>query len=432
MIANAESATSLLQRKGTLGLVATNTLAQGDTREVGLDAMVADGFTITRAIQSRPWPATSANLEYAAVWGTLSPVSKEVLRVADGIKVRRISTLLEPTGRTEGNPIRLTENAGVAFQGCIVLGMGFVLDVTEAQEWIATDPRNAEVLFPYLNGEDLNQRPDSSASRWVIDFNDRTETEAAKYSLPYARIREHVKPERMRNNRKVYRDYWWQYAEKRPAMRKAIAELDEVLAIARVSKSVMAVRMSTKQVFHEKLVVFASDSHALQAIVSSSVHQLWAIKYGTTMRMDPTYTPDLVFGSLPRPKISDRLDAAGRTLDEERREIMLRRDLGLTELYNLVNDPDLPDSADSDVARLREIHVELDHAVLNSYGWSDIEPAHDFHTYRQVTRWTVSPAARVELLDRLLEENHRRAENQRSKRALTGSEIPREEGTLFV
>ena len=31
--------------------------------------MVDAGFTITRAIQSRSWPATSANLEYAAVWG---------------------------------------------------------------------------------------------------------------------------------------------------------------------------------------------------------------------------------------------------------------------------------------------------------------------------------------------------------------------------
>ncbi|WP_169746045.1 hypothetical protein, partial [Lentzea albidocapillata] len=106
--------TSLLQRKGTVGLVATNTVAQGDTREVGLDAMVAAGFTITRAIQSRSWPASSANLEYAAAWGTLSPVPDDVPRVADDIRVRRISTLLEPAGRTEGNPIRLKENSGIA------------------------------------------------------------------------------------------------------------------------------------------------------------------------------------------------------------------------------------------------------------------------------------------------------------------------------
>lgn len=90
---------------------------------------------------------------------------------------------------------------------------------------------------------------------------------------------------------------------------------------------------------------------------------------------------------------------------------MLRRN-GLTKLYNLVNDPDIADSADTDVARMREIHVELDQAVMDAYGWSDVPLEHGFHTYRQMRRWTVSPTARVEILDRLLEENPRRAATQ--------------------
>ncbi|MFC7573134.1 hypothetical protein ACFQX8_12335 [Klenkia terrae] len=64
---------------------------------------------------------------------------------------------------------------------------------------------------------------------------------------------------------------------------------------------------------------------------------------------------------------------------------------------------------DSDVNRIRAIHVELDQAVMAAYGWGDVQLDHGFHTYRQMTRWTVSPAARVEILDRLLEENHLRA-----------------------
>jgi hypothetical protein len=91
---------------------------------------------------------------------------------------------------------------------------------------------------------------------------------------------------------------------------------------------------------------------------------------------------------------------------------MLRRGLGLTKLYNLVNDPDLPNSADADIARLRALHVDVDQAVTDAYGWADISLDHDFHTYRQMERWTVSPAARVEILDRLLEENHKRAAAQ--------------------
>ena len=140
--------------------------------------MVKSGFAITRAIQSRSWPSQSANLEYAAVWGTRDTVSPGVTAVCDDATVPRISTLLEPAGRVEGIPQRLVENQGVAFIGCYVLGKGFILEPEEAAKWIAEDSRNAEVLFPYLNGEDLNSRPDCSASRWVVDFNDRGQGEA--------------------------------------------------------------------------------------------------------------------------------------------------------------------------------------------------------------------------------------------------------------
>jgi hypothetical protein len=401
-----------LQANGDLGLIATNTVAQGDSREVGLDAMVAEGFTITRAIQSRSWPAASANLEYAAVWGTLDEVAADVPRFADDNPVRRISTLLEPAGRAEGNPVSLTENSGLSFQGCIVLGKGFVVDVVEAQEWIATDPRNAEVLFPYLNGEDLNSRPDASASRWVIDFNERSEIEAATFALPFARLEELVKPERAGKPKDVRDAPWWLFLRARPSMRAAIASLSELLVITRHSKTVMPLRVPTGQVPSEACVVFATDSYSVQAVLSSSLHQIWAITYGSTLETRVRYTPSDVFETFPRPPSADDLAGIGRVLDEERREMMLRRDLGLTKLYNLVNDPELADSADEDVARLRSIHVELDQRVSDAFGWSDIPLDHGFYTYRKMLRWTVTPAARVEILDRLLEENLRRAAHE--------------------
>jgi hypothetical protein len=410
-----------LQRNGDLGLIATNTVAQGDSREVSLDAMVSGGFTITRAIQSRSWPAASANLEYAAVWGTVGSMADDAPRVADDIEVRRISTLLEPAGRVEGNPVRLAENSGLGFIGCYLLGMGFVLTPDEAQEWIAADARNAEVLSPYLNGEDLNSRPDTSPSRWAIDFNDWSEAKAAEFAVPFARVRALVKPERQRTKpdgtfvlRRPLPERWWQYGDKRPALRKAIAELPEVLVIALVSKTVMPMRVPTNQVFSHALGVFATDDYGAQAVLSSSLHQLWAITYGSGMRNDPRYTPSDVFETFPRPTPTERLAEIGHAVDEERREIMLRRGLGLTKLYNLVNDPALTDAMDRDVSRLRAIHEELDQQVLAAYGWADIAPSHGFHEYRKMERWTVSPSARVEILDRLLEENHRRAAIQKS------------------
>jgi hypothetical protein len=400
----------LLNPQGNLGLIATNTVAQGDTRAVGLKQMVEKGFTITRAIQSRPWPVANVNLEYAAIWGTRAKVSSSVPRVSDDIAVVQISTLLEPG--EDMDPYRLVDNMGIAFQGCNILGMGFTVDPSEAKSWIKSDPKNAEILFPLLNGDDLNSRSDSSAARWVIDFNDRSEAESANYALPYEQVRALVKPQRERGSGQWRNRPWWLFERSRPQMRKAIAGLDEILAIALVSKTVMPLRILNGQVFSHALGVFATDSFADQAVLSSSLHQLWAVRYGSTLETRSRYTPSDVFETFPRPAGTQRLAEAGWTLDTERREIMLRRDLGLTKLYNMVNDPDALESADSDVARMREIHVELDHAVMDAYRWGDVALDHGFHTYRQMLRWTVSPVARVEILDRLLAENLRRTEAQ--------------------
>jgi hypothetical protein len=405
-------AVELLRHDGNLGLIATNTIAQGDTREVGLDQMVARGLEITRAVQSSKWPVATANLEYAAVWGTRKRIPEGIARWADGVEASRITSLLEPAGRTAGSPVRLSSNLDIAFQGVKIDGIGFVIPEKDAKEWLASDPRYADVLFPYLSGEDMNSRSDCSPSRWVIDFYDKSEEEAARFERAYARVVSLVKPERMKNNRKLYRDYWWHHAEKRPGLRRAIAGLSEVLAITLHGKTLMPARVPTTWIFSHGLAAFATDSFSDQAVLSSNVHQMWAIKYGSGIRHDPRYTPSDVFETFPQPVASDRLVEWGKRLDGDRRRIMLRRDIGLTKLYNLVNNPSISGSSEPDVETMRRLHVELDEAVMAAYGWSDVPLEHGFHTYRQMTRWTVSPAARVEILDRLLEENLRRAAAQ--------------------
>ncbi|GIF09683.1 Eco57I restriction-modification methylase domain-containing protein [Actinoplanes siamensis] len=405
-------AMSLLRDGGSIGLISTNSIAQTDTREVGLDQMVENGFKIMRGIRSKPWPAAGANLEYAAVWATNAEVQAEAERVLDGLPVRSISTLLEPEGRVSGSPVRLDENIGIAFNGCKIGGQGFIVSPEEATEWISADVRNREVLFPYLGGEDVNSRFDLSAPRWVIDFNARTAEQASVYTIPFGRVADAVKPERMLVNRKAHRDRWWQFAENYPTMRRAILPFEEVLVLTLVSKTIMPVRVSTGQVFSHKLCVFATDSFADQTVLSSSVHQLWASRYGSTMRSDANYSPSDVFLTLPRPAPTSRLLEVGEALEKQRCELMNSRQIGLTRLYNLVNDVGLSGDSDGDVARIRQLHVQLDEAVMAAYGWADVSLEHGFHTYRQMTRWTVSPAARVEILDRLLAENLRRAAAQ--------------------
>ena len=322
-----------------------------------------------------------------------------------------MSTMLDAQGGSTGLPVRLRSSSGIAFLGAKVYGMGFVIDPDEAQEWIAKDTRNSEVLFPFLNGDDLNSRPDCCASRWVIDFNDRSEEEAATYPIPFARVLERVKPERMKlfgrnssgNDRATN---WWRFGRRTPALARAIAGLSEVLSIALVSKTVMPVRVPTRQVFSHALGVFATSDYGIQAVLSSSLHQLWAITYGSTLETRVRYTPSDVFETFPLPEITGELAEVGLALDQGRRVMMSRRNMGLTKLYNMVNDPTITPTNDHDIALLRDLHVQVDRAAAASYGWSDIELGHGHYAYRGIERWSVSPTARLALLERLLMKNH--------------------------
>ncbi|WP_308418052.1 MULTISPECIES: type IIL restriction-modification enzyme MmeI [Streptomyces] len=278
-----------------------------------------------------------------------------------------------------------------------------MLSPQQAEELIQRDPRNRDVLFPYLNGEDLNSRPDCSASRWVINFHDWPEERAREYPEVFAIVERDVKPERLKNNRKVYRDYWWQYAEKRPAMLKAIKGLDSVLAVALVSRTVMPVSVPTGQVFSHMLGVFAASDSAHLALLDSGIHYAWAIARASSLKGDLRYTPSDVYETMPLPTGSTTMAVAGAELDQIRRSVMLQRGLGLTKLYNLVHDPSI---IDADIHALRAAHVEVDHAVMQAYDWQDLHFRHDFTTTRKSTRFSLPQPVQTEVIDRLLELNH--------------------------
>ncbi|MFJ6473322.1 Eco57I restriction-modification methylase domain-containing protein [Streptomyces globisporus] len=397
----------LLSARGQLGYITTNTLVQGDTLEVGLAQATSRGMTLRRGQSSHPWPSTSANLEIVNVWGSQAPLSDMSLRWLDGEEVPAIGGDLEPVGRVSGRPRRLAENDRIAFQGSNILGMGFTLEIGQAAELIRQDPRNAEVLAPFVIGKDLNQRPDYSASRWVINFRDWPIERAEQYPDAIDIVRRLVKPERDRNKDRSRRELWWRFTRPAPELYEAIRELHYVLALSRHSSAVLPVRIETGVVFSEAAVVFALEDFASLALLSSSFHTAWAVRYGSTIRRDVRYTPSDVFLTLPRPDSTPEMERLGKRLDSERCELMLDRGWGLTTTYNRVHDPS---DRDLKVQALRELHAEIDVSVLAAYGWSDLDLEIGHHPTKIGTRWTVSKEARFELLDRLLEENYRRAD----------------------
>ncbi|MFD4878356.1 type IIL restriction-modification enzyme MmeI [Streptomyces sp. NPDC058420] len=305
---------------------------------------------------------------------------------------------------------RLVANKGKSFQGSNVLGKGFILTPDQADDLIQRDPRNKDVLFPYLNGEDLNSRPDCSASRWVINFHDWSEEQARSYPEVFAIIERDVKPERLKvRHSKNARERWWLYERRRPELYSTIADMDRVLVVALVSRTVMPVTVPTGQVFSHMLGVFASPDLAHTALLGSGIHYVWAIARASSLKGDLRYTPSDVYETLPLPAATLRMEDSGRALDGLRREIMTERKIGLTSLYKIVHDPrDLS----NEIQAFRETHREVDEATADAYGWCDLKLDHGFQRTRQGIRFLISPAAASEMVDRLLELNHIQRENE--------------------
>ncbi len=395
----------LLSGRGQLGFVTTKTIAKGAPPHVGMEQVTKSHLTIRAARSPHPWPTRSASLQIVEFWATCAKPSKHAAYWVDGEEVPAIGPDLEPYGNVRGQPMQLHENYAMAFVGSYILGSGFMLSEDQKSDLIGRDGSNQEVIQSYVNGKDLDRRPDSSGSQWIINCRNWPLGQAEEYTDCIDIVRRLVKPLRDTNKRKPRRERWWIYAERASQLYDSIDGFKHVLAIAQTSNTVMPMRIKAKQVFDQTCIIFAKEDHATLAILSSNIHSTWVMRYTTPMRSDLRYLPSNVFLTLPRPKLISELESLGRQLDETRRELMLSHAWGLTKTYNRVHDPDNHEVA---IEELREIHVAIDEAVMRAYGWGDLDLKIGHHPTKIGIRWTVSKEARFELLDRLLEENHRR------------------------
>ena len=286
-------------RKGRVGIIATNTIAQGDTREVGLDQAVdVLHWNIYRADKSRPWEGTAA-VEVSLLW--LGHAGRDEHRILDDDVVLDITPALDPKSRVSGNPYRLQANDDKSFRVQRARDRLHPRSREEVDALIAADPRSEDVIFPYLNGEDLNSRPDCSASRWVINFGEMTDTEASRYVAAWDRVEKLVRPFRAQNSDRRRREIWWRFTRPTIDLYKAITDLDRVLVIAtrkqashaHTSTDWASVLSQTGRIRHRRARRFRVHVQCNPFI--------WAWHTSSTMKADLNYSPSDVFETLPRP-----------------------------------------------------------------------------------------------------------------------------------
>lgn len=427
---------TLLKPKGILSLISTNTIAQGDTRVTGLEQIFNNGGEIIFAVKSMRWPGISAAVEVSLI--SIHKGSWEGDRKLGTHSVESISTFLDGDSSNH-SPIPLKENQDTAFIGSIILGNGFLLTPDEAKRILDLQPKWVNVIKPYLTGSDLNSDPYQRPSRYVIDFGDRSLEQCKEFAELYQKVERDVLPQRSLVKRETYRVNWWRFAERCPGLYRKIASMKRVLVVAQVSQTLAFEFSNNDKVFSAKTIVFALEGWDDFSVMQSTIHNVWAWKFCTTMKTDLSYGPTALFQPFPRPTYPlehrQTLNSIGEHYHNHRRQLMSSLYLGLTDIYNLFHAHDLSpelvskvSKKQADVARtgfdgllqLRRLHVALDNAVRDAYGWTDLNLGHDFVEVETLpendrVRYTISPAARKEVLKRLLALNHQRAKEEAAK-----------------
>jgi len=318
------------------------------------------------------WPG-AANVAVSVVHVAKGKPNTPQLHL-DGEAVPAINCRLR--GKPERpDPVNLAANDHKSFVGSYVLGMGFTLTPAERDALIRKSKKNAERIFPYLGGEEVNTSPTQEFDRYVISFGTMSLEEAERWPDLIAIVREKVKPERDKNNRDNYRKLWWRFGELRPGLYAALAPLSRCLVTSAISKHRVFAFAPAEWVFSHNTYVFPTDQFSDFAVLQSRVHLPWAALLSSGLEERGGYRPSDCFETFPFPRDatlspSSAVERAGKTLYERRAKYMVATEQGLTKTYNQLKDPLCTEPR---VEELRRLHEAMDRAVLNAYGWGDVE-----------------------------------------------------------
>jgi len=374
-------ADSLIGLHGTIGLIATNTIAQGDTRATGLQYLVEGGARIYAATRNLPWPGQAAVVVSVVHFAKGNANAGVKGHEIDGLPASHINSRLR-VGAEVADPAALAINDHLSFGGCFILGSGFVLSAEERAEFVARTPRNAERIAALLGGEDLNTSPSQASSRYVIDFGESTLEEAREYPDLVDRLERLVKPSRATVKQRDRRELWWMFATRVPQLRQFFATHQRALALAQTSANHAVSFVSRGSVISNTLVAILLDTWTAFSVVQGRVHGTWARLLSASMKTDVRYMPSDCFDTFPFPQpdphaVVAALEDIGQRLYDARANYMVEENVGLTITYNRLKDPACTDER---IIALRALHEGMDRVVLAAYAegdpdghWLDVE-----------------------------------------------------------
>jgi hypothetical protein len=403
-------------RLARFGFITTNSLRQTFNRRVVQAALQPAERASTGSARTAPDSVRTEPVEVRPIHLAFAIPDHPWVDNADGAAVRIAMTVAAPgagegrlcvvtaerEGRGEGLEVELAEcggeihadlkvgadvtaaqalraNEDLANRGVQLFGAGFIVTPEEAARLEADAP-----IKPYRNGRDLTDRPRGVS---VIDlYGHDAEEVRRRWPATYQWLLERVKPERDNNNRASYRDNWWVFGEPRKVMRATLVGLLRYIATVETAKHRVSQFLDAMIAPDNMLVCIALDDAYFLGVLSSSVHVVWALATGGTLEDRPRYNKSRCFETFPFPVATAAQQARIRDLAEQidahRKRVLAAHDsLTLTGLYNVLEKLKAGAALTAKektahdlglVAVLKQLHEELDAAVLDAYGWHDL------------------------------------------------------------
>jgi hypothetical protein len=384
------------------GFITTNSIHQTFNRRV-IEPFLTDAkkpLHLSYAIPDHPWidSADGAAVRIAMTIaapgksdGVIEQVTSETARddgeheVTLSNKLGDIASNLQ-IGASLTSATKLKAGTGLNCNGMMLAGDGFILTEDEAVALMShSTPDTRKLIHKFFNGRDLAQEP---RGLFIIDAFGYSDDQLQKnHPAIYQWLLNRVKPKRDQSPRKNTREKWWEFAEPRKRLRKALVGLDRYAVTVETSKHRFFVFRSTEEIpAHKNVVIAVSDAFVL-SVLSSAVHLKWCLAQGSKLEDRPVYVQSTCFETFPFPALEEgplkqRIRDLGERLDAHRKHQQAQHpDLTLTGIYNVLEklrsgealnakDKDIHDKGL--VSVLKQLHDDLDAAVLEAYGWTDL------------------------------------------------------------
>lgn len=430
-----------LRAKGCAGLLATKTIAQGDTRRSGLSSVITDGGVIYEARRRIVWPGR-ASVIVSAVHIRRGQSSVRL----DGRHVERLNAYLLPS-KIDVEPTHLQHSAGLAFLGVKPGSRAFVFEDTKSsiqglevlRKFNAEHPNERTASAPYVGGAELYADAAGEPSKWAWRLGLMNEVETKTFPAAL----ELLKATLERSGKDTSTGEWWRFSHGARALLDGVRtrKLSRLLVRAEVSDTYAFTFRGADELFSNKTIVFLLDDFGAFALLQGRVHEVWARMTSSTMKDDLSYVPGDSFDTFPHPQrawdsFAKVLQEAGSAYYSARESLASSSGQGLTSIYNRFHDPD---ETSPDIFKLRELHAAMDRAVLDAYGWTDLKPTCEFildyedddddegtggRKKKKPWRYRWPDEFRDEVLARLLELNAQRAKEQAASPPASPNEPP--------